>query len=384
MISDKSVHENESNSLQITVKGTQKLSKLQEQFNSLIRKIAKLEKDIETESEKMNSILAVYSKDVSPLKKDVALYKMKLAAEFDAAFHTIKFAKKYDKDFEFVITNLMDDAFHYITPNKEQEQLYDRWAKISYKEEIDNAEESVKEMAGDLLKKMFDIDIDMSKYENSAEGQAQFQRDMEEIINKKKANKNHSFSSKSKKQQEKLLAQKADDELKSRNIRSIYIALAKILHPDSETDMVLKLEKEELMKKVTVAYEQKDLSTLLKLELEWVHKTNEHLETLTEEKLKIYISALKEQAKELEQERITARKNPRFQEICDFANYQESTALKEIKRLKKVYKTHSEVFSALIISIKNNQDKKAIIPILTTMAEQYEIYDIDPFDDFYF
>ena len=46
------------------------------------------------------------------------------------------------------------------------------------------------------------------------------------------------------------------------------MSLAKMLHSDLETDETLKLEREELMKKVTAAYQDKDLNTLLKLEIE--------------------------------------------------------------------------------------------------------------------
>lgn len=60
---------------------------------------------------------------------------------------------------------------------------------------------------------------------------------------------------KSPKQHDKVAALKHEELSRLKNIRSIYIALAKVLHPDTEADETLKAEKEEIMKKVTSSYE---------------------------------------------------------------------------------------------------------------------------------
>ena len=131
---------------------------------------------------------------------------------------------------------------------------------------------------------------------------------------------------KSKKQLEKEELKKQEEAIQNKSIRSIYISLTKILHPDTETDEVLKKEKEELMKAVTAAYEQKDLSTLLRLEMEWVYKTSEHLEKLAEDKLKIYISVLKERVSELELEKHMLYRNPRLENVFPFIKQDENQA----------------------------------------------------------
>ena len=84
-----------------------------------------------------------------------------------------------------------------------------------------------------------------------------------------------------------------------KNIATIYKQLAKLFHPDLEQDENRKLEKELLMKELTAAYETKNLHALLTLELRWIHGENDHLATLTDEKLAIYLQILKEQAYEL-------------------------------------------------------------------------------------
>ncbi|MEO6720482.1 MAG: hypothetical protein ABIN67_08945, partial [Ferruginibacter sp.] len=162
---------------------------------------------------------------------------------------------------------------------------------------------------------------------------------------------------------------KAVEEMKQKNISTIYRQLAKLFHPDLEHDEERKTEKEILMKELTVAYEAKNLHALLTLELRWIHKENDHLESLSEEKLAIYLAILKEQARDLEQEINGMFQQPRYQVLVqefgydvqmyplevvkdhleklknvdiafkrDLNNFQSPTALRYIKELIKEWK----------------------------------------------
>ena len=172
----------------------------------------------------------------------------------------------------------------------------------------------------------------------------------------------------------KELRLKAEEELKTKSIRSIYITLAKILHPDTETDDEKKLEKEELMKKVTVAYDQKDLTTLLKLEMEWVHKTSEHLEKLTEEKLKIYISTLKQQVMELQNERMQLAYHPRYESIADYVRLSENYAATKITRDGKELKSILDSLNEHILFFKRPEAKKTIVKFCKDYCEPEDDY----------
>ncbi len=57
--------------------------------------------------------------------------------------------------------------------------------------------------------------------------------------------------------------------MKKRNLKSLYKQLAKVLHPDLETDPESKLQKEEWMKRLTSAHALGDLRELLSIEFEW-------------------------------------------------------------------------------------------------------------------
>ena len=77
-------------------------------------------------------------------------------------------------------------------------------------------------------------------------------------------------------------------------IKTLFRQLAKVFHPDKELQEHLKEEKTDLMKKITAAYENQDLYSLLKLEKEQLGPRE-----LSEDKLKLYIKHINDRLKEL-------------------------------------------------------------------------------------
>lgn len=298
------------NKLEISLNSKKVLSKNQQLFNSLTKRIEKLESEIEQKKAHYNNVLEYYSKKIEPLEIDSANLIIKLAESLDKACDKFKFSKKQKENIQTAINELFEQAFMHLEPTLEQKDVYDKWAYLSYEEDKEFNEKIEKEMLRNFMKNATGIDMDMSEFDGSPESFANYQEKIR--IHLEEEQRKSENKKKSKKQIQKEEALKAQEALKSKNIRSIYIALAKILHPDSEVNEDLKAEKENLMKKVTVAYEQNDLPTLLKMEMEWIHQTSEHLEQIADEKLKIYISILKEQAMELEKEKFSEKFNPRY------------------------------------------------------------------------
>lgn len=90
--------------------------------------------------------------------------------------------------------------------------------------------------------------------------------------------------------------------MQKRSLNTIYKQLAKTFHPDLEPDNEKKKQKEELMKKLTVAYEKSDLYMLLSLELEWMNNSGGIAKSHSDEQLKIYNLILKDQVEELQRD----------------------------------------------------------------------------------
>lgn len=110
------------------------------------------------------------------------------------------------------------------------------------------------------------------------------------------------------------------EEARKRTISAIYKQLAKVLHPDLETDPALREQKHHLMQELTTAYKQGDLHTLLRLELAWIHREEGDLDRLTDDKLKVYIQLLHEQTDELHREINSTAYSPRFAAVSHFVS----------------------------------------------------------------
>ena len=362
--------------LKIKVTGQKVLSKNQQLFNTLTKRIEFLEKDIVLEEKRLSRLLQVYCKKVLPFEKNIAQTRLDLAMTIDKATLTHKFTKNQLSDIGDTIVELCDDAFSELEPTPEQEAIYDKWADIPLKDEMEMDLSETNDLFSNLINNLFGVDVDLDNFEPGADG---FQ-DLEEKIRAQmeEARQNQQQQrprKKTKKQQEKEDAEKAEEELKTKSIRSIYITLAKILHPDTEADVEKKLEKEELMKKVTVAYDQKDLTTLLKLEMEWVHKTSEHLEKLTEDKLKIYISTLKQQVMELQNERMQMAYHPRYEPILDYVRLSENYGVNKISKDGKELKSTLDSLNEHILFFKRPEAKKTIVKFCKEYCEPEDDYD---------
>lgn len=370
------IEDKKEKSLRIVSKGNKVLSKNQQTFNNLTKRIEKLESDIVAENEKLLKMVTFHGKEINPIQKKVADARIQLAIILDKATECNKFSKKQTDNIQGAITGLFEDAFVDIEPTPEQQSIFDKWSEVSYQEEIDEQKSEFKNMFSDMMSDMFGINVDMNEFDESPEEFARFQAKMQEQFEAQQGH-HQQGRKKTKKQLAKEESLKAEAEIKNKNIRSIYIALAKVLHPDTDPDIAQKAEKEEIMKKVTVAYEQRDLPTLLKLEMEWVHKTTEHLEKLTDDKLKIYISALKQQAAELEREKFSIHHNPLYIKIMAYAHMPEKYALYQLAQQKNEFKSMLHDLNHFITEFKKPNTKKQIVEFAQQFCNEVAENDFD-------
>jgi len=326
-------------SLKIVAGRNKTLSKNQIMFNRLTKRIEQLQGIIQTETAKLESLLKIYLAEILERKRALAESRVMVAKALGASTKKVKFGKRQYEDVRAVILDLCEEAFVEIEPDKETEAFYDAWAETSYREEAQSQSDAMKREMADNVRAAFDIEIDPDEIEDTPEGFARFARRLKnefEEKEKKQAGR-HSVREKSKKQLERELLRKQEEAQTLKSMRSIYLSLAKALHPDTITDPKEKKRKEELMKKVTAAYSDRDLSMLLKLEMEWVKTEGHALDRLPDDQLKLYIASLKEQVEALEQERDVLFINPRFADVSEFARFPESSAKQQIKKAAQDY-----------------------------------------------
>ena len=85
----------------------------------------------------------------------------------------------------------------------------------------------------------------------------------------------------------------------NQSLKTVYLKIASIIHPDREPDEFKKAEKTELWQRADEAYEQEDLFFLLKRQLEVEQSKNGSNKGLSTEQVKFYQQALEAQSQAL-------------------------------------------------------------------------------------
>lgn len=92
------------------------------------------------------------------------------------------------------------------------------------------------------------------------------------------------------------------EKLVNQSLKTVYLKIASIIHPDREQDESKKVEKTELLQRANAAYEQEDLFFLLKLQLEVEQIKNGSNKGLSLEQVKFYQQALEAQSQALKKQ----------------------------------------------------------------------------------
>jgi len=367
-------------SLVISKPGKAILTKNQMAFNKLTARIEKLHKEIGKKETQFDAAMNIYSTGVHPMRQQIALHKRELLNILWPIFkrreiskNDLGYLKKFLKEcLEAIIQSSTDE------PDAELKMIFRELEGESYEVVKVMQEAIMKEEVQEMFDDM-DIDLDLNDIDitgkDFAEKMAEAQQQMKEKAAREQQQYQHRQKQKKKttKELEKEKLQQAVDEMKQKNISTIYRQLAKLFHPDLEQDAERRVEKEELMKQLTAAYESKNLHALLSLELKWIHKENDHLASLTEEKLAVYLQILREQASGLEREKYQIPYKPQYMVIiqefgphatsqplvfmnrelqhlessiegmkADLINFRSANALKHIKNMIKDYKQRND------------------------------------------
>ncbi|MEX5366520.1 molecular chaperone DnaJ [Acinetobacter haemolyticus] len=118
------------------------------------------------------------------------------------------------------------------------------------------------------------------------------------------------------------------EQLAAQSLKTVYLKIAAMIHPDREQDETKKAEKTELFQQASQAYEQQDLFYLLKLQLQLEQNKGIGTKELSTEQVKFYKLALDAQSQQLESQ---------IEEILD--SFQLATKVKaEHLHISDVYK----------------------------------------------
>lgn len=346
-------------SQELIFSGEKPLSESQRLFNEYSRQIDSLNKKLEREKSRLDVLKKEFHKDIHQLFEQLSKERIQLALLFHEATYNFKYSGSQTEIFGDVIVYLFEQAFESVDPDDDQEIIYQQWKGQSYanvkSEDIYTLKEKISEQL--LLEQGLYINID--DYANDLDGFARFRNEVQVML----AENDFSKKKKKKRSRQEIKDQQAKEAelaIQQRNIRSIYISLAKVLHPDTSQNDTDSSVKEELMKKVTQAYQEKNLHALLLLEQEWVDNQNLRLDQLEEHQLNIYLKSLKERIKSLEQEIEALYKSPVYAEIAHLIHLQEKKAMQKIKSQRSDIKQVIQTFQHNLTVLKHHYSRKYI------------------------
>ena len=372
--------------LVIGKKTKQQLSKPQQSFNRLVKKLEKLRQELEQTSKLLNKHLDFYGKHIHPLEQELVAVRQEGVKLFYKFYKDEKSLSKKDKKglldlMAMQLSGIFQNGNE--PPDEEIKEIFEVIEGVSYEKATEEDFESMKDDMAKTFNEM-GLDIDLDDF-NSDLSEEEMMRKMFEMLENLKEQAEAKAAEepkrkKSKKQIEKEEREKQVEEVKNKNIASIYKQLARAFHPDLEQDPKLKLKKEDLMKELTSAYEKNDLHTLLRLELEWIHKEEANLDKLSNEKLAIYNQVLKEQIEELEAERFLMSQHPRYQPLQQFKMFSIGPKFLDLEKEKHGMKATIEAIKDDIKSLKSKdavKTLKSIINIYSKPKPKFNIFDMD-------
>jgi chemotaxis protein histidine kinase CheA len=283
------------------------LSKIQKQFNNLIKKIEAQKRTLLEWQETLPLYNQKVTREYQELWDTYNQHRVDIVYLLDRAYDDKLFTKSDKAKIKHILTELAEQLI-LEQGRDELKEIHNKYSGSDFdadQQETDvMAAELMKSMMGGMFGIEIDDDIDVSspekmqaflheKMQEAEAQQAEKQRQAEEKRAKRK---------KTQKQLDKEARKQQEEQNISQSIREVYRKLAAGLHPDREPDEQERERKTKLMQRVNAAYEKKDLLQLLELQLEAEQIDQEHLNNIAEDRLKYFIKVLKEQLFELEQE----------------------------------------------------------------------------------
>jgi hypothetical protein len=298
------------------------LSKAQRAFNRLVTKVEELRARLDREIRRLDKVLAYYGEHIHPRLQRQKVLRKELVRTLAPFLDGNRLKQNERKTLRMIIAEQINEIAG------EEGTLTDEDLQVVFKqvhgvdfgqveqEEMEEMRSVMEEMFGELGVgiDLSDLRPNMSDEELAAKAAEMADRIQQKAEEEERAVRAPAHR-KTKRQLEKEERMRQAEQLRNRSIASIYKQLAKVLHPDLEPDAGRKQAKDTLMQELTAAYRNNDLHTLLRLELEWIHREEGDVERLTEEKLSIYNQVLKEQVFELERELAELPYHPRYQPI---------------------------------------------------------------------
>ena len=298
-----------SKQLQIKASPTsiQPLSKEQKRFNNYVRRIEQLRTDIARTKEQDLELRRVGDERVSPAEKKAMDAVRDLIFALDHSPHVATLTGKQREKFSDILLGEIAQMLqtHFYAEDEDLKALFEKYSpdQVSWDEALASEEEDMKERASQFFNQMFGTDFEAEDFDDphrmkekmnarQAEFEAEKQARTERRNQRKKTERQLAADAK----------RKAAEQAVNKTAKQIYVDLIRHFHPDKEPDEQKRLEKTEIMKEITVAYDADDHLKLLELQMTLLARRDNVFASLNESQLKYFNDVLKRQVQELEME----------------------------------------------------------------------------------
>lgn len=299
------------------------LSPAQIEFNRLMERLETARAKLERERVRLDRIMDALTHQLMPLIEETHRLDFELIMYLQHALSTFKLTHRRRESLEDLLREMARDLVvdtcglapaQLETLQKLMEEIDPDW--------IENETEEMGE-GFDYLRAMMEetareagIEVDLSDIDLRQNPEEGMRKLHERLAAATAAAAARPLSRKQTKSQlERERKQRAVEEAKQRDLKTIYKQLAKVLHPDLETNPDLRANKEEWMKRLTSAHAAGDLRELLRIEMEWLGEESSNLAAAGDEKLKVYSLILKEQIDAVKSRTFTLIDEPQYSSL---------------------------------------------------------------------
>jgi hypothetical protein len=341
------------------------MSRLQRSFQGLVREAADLEQRLATQRDDLELLLEHYRTRVAGPDRALAEAQIALAKALADAQARLSLRGNQKKDLAATLCSLCEDAFLSMAPDVEAEALYDEWAERSYREVFERGEAAPwqepgpeetdeSDAHGDEGRAGSDSDGSVFEDENAHQGRG---RDQAGDEARRGRHRTADFLAREARRAEQA-------ELTRRSLREVYLALARVLHPDTVADPAERDIREEAMKQATGAYRRSDLLALLRLELQWIRRESGEPRHFGDDTLRAYIRALRVQVGQMEDALAAQAADPRYDAISSVAFLPAGKALAELEgRARQLRAATAELVDlrAMVQRCESRQELAALV-----------------------
>ena len=270
------------------------LSAAQKKFNLLLEQIAAVRESVAMWTVETQRLRERHMLEVLAQAKPLKVLQTALALQLEVLLLSpppgLKMTVKRRRGLTDYLLQLVYSLLEDDPDNPELHALHDRHSEDDFASLREEEREMQLEIAEDMLSDLYGDE--MVDKDGVVDFEELIQRTHERAAQHKPA---ETPRKRNKREQASDARRKAETDALTQSLREIYRKLVSSLHPDRESDLEVRAQKTELMQRINIAYQNKDLLALLTLQMEVEQISAGSLGDVPEPRLAQYNQILREQ-----------------------------------------------------------------------------------------